>query len=179
MSVSLYVSMMKLGSHWTHFHEIRNVGNFRKLVEKIQVSLKPDKNKGYFTWRPLFIFYHVSLISYYNEKSFRKKREKIKTRILCSITFFFKSCRLWENVEKSSRARQAKDGDTAHEHCMLDNWRYRHSLRKWNTYCSSSATKVTRMRLMLSLCVHCLSFYTALYTKMLLWDAYSGNEQTS
>jgi len=30
-----------------------------------------------------------------------KSVEKIKTRILCSVTFFFrKSCRLWGNVGK-------------------------------------------------------------------------------
>jgi len=26
--------------------------------------------------------------------------EKIKTHILCSVTFLWKSCRLWDNVEK-------------------------------------------------------------------------------
>jgi hypothetical protein len=35
--------------------------------------------------------------------------EKIKTHILCSIMFFQKSCRLWDNVEKYGRARQATD----------------------------------------------------------------------
>jgi len=30
--------------------------------------------------------------------------EKIKTRILFSTTYFRKSCRLWENVEKYRRA---------------------------------------------------------------------------
>jgi len=34
---------------------------FRKFVEKIQVSLKSDKNNGYFTWRPIYIFDHISL----------------------------------------------------------------------------------------------------------------------
>jgi len=28
---------------------------FRKSVEKIQVSLKPDRNSGHFTWRPTCI----------------------------------------------------------------------------------------------------------------------------
>ena len=38
--------------------------------------------------------------------------EKIKTHILCSITFFFrKSCRLWYNVEKYCTAGQATDDD--------------------------------------------------------------------
>jgi hypothetical protein len=37
--------------------------------------------------------------------------EKIKTRILCSITLFLsrKSCYLWDNVEKYGRAGQATD----------------------------------------------------------------------
>jgi hypothetical protein len=36
--------------------------------------------------------------------------EKIKTRILYSVTFFFqKSCYLWDNVEKYSRAGQSTD----------------------------------------------------------------------
>jgi hypothetical protein len=33
--------------------------------------------------------------------------EKIKTHILCSLTFFRKSCRLWDNVEKYGKARKA------------------------------------------------------------------------
>jgi hypothetical protein len=35
--------------------------------------------------------------------------EKIKTHILCSITFFQKLCRLGDNVEKYGRVRQAID----------------------------------------------------------------------
>jgi hypothetical protein len=33
---------------------------FFKSVEKIQVSLKSDKNNGYFTWKPMYI-YDISL----------------------------------------------------------------------------------------------------------------------
>jgi len=38
--------------------------------------------------------------------------EKIKTNILCSITFFLfrKSCRLWDNMEKYCKAVLATDG---------------------------------------------------------------------
>jgi len=49
-----------------------------------------------------------------------KVLEKIKTHILCSITFFRKSCRWWENVEKFCRAGQATDYNMARAHCMLD-----------------------------------------------------------
>ena len=32
---------------------------FRNFIEKIQVSLKSDKNNRYFTWRPIYIFDHI------------------------------------------------------------------------------------------------------------------------
>jgi hypothetical protein len=35
--------------------------------------------------------------------------QKIKTHILCSVTFSRKSCRLWDNVEKYGTVRQATD----------------------------------------------------------------------
>jgi len=37
--------------------------------------------------------------------------EKIKTHILWSITFFRKSCSLWDNVGKYGRAGQATYGN--------------------------------------------------------------------
>jgi len=40
--------MEQLGSHWMDFHEILHLSVFEKYVEKIQVSLKYDKNNGYF-----------------------------------------------------------------------------------------------------------------------------------
>jgi len=48
-----------------------------------------------------------------------KAVEKIKTHILCSIIFFRKSYRLWDNVEKCGRAKQTTDNNTAHAHCIL------------------------------------------------------------
>jgi hypothetical protein len=47
--VCLSVRMEQLVSHWTDFHEIWYLSNFRKSVEKIRVLLKSDKNNGYFT----------------------------------------------------------------------------------------------------------------------------------
>ena len=40
--------------------------------------------------------------------------EKLETHIVCSVTFFQKSCRLWDNVENACRAGQATDAQ-----CML------------------------------------------------------------
>jgi len=47
--------------------------------------------------------------------------EKIKTHISCSVTFFLKSYRLWDNVEKYRRVGQTADDITVHAHCMPDN----------------------------------------------------------
>jgi hypothetical protein len=62
MSVSLRPHE-HLGSHWTDFHEIWYLSNFRNSVQKIQVSLKSDKNNGYFTWIPMYIYDNISLNS--------------------------------------------------------------------------------------------------------------------
>jgi hypothetical protein len=40
--------MEQIGSQWKDFHEIRYLNNFRKSVEKFQVSLKSDKNNAFF-----------------------------------------------------------------------------------------------------------------------------------
>jgi hypothetical protein len=39
------------------------LSTFRKSVDKIQVSLKSDKNNGYFTWRPTHYYDNMSLNS--------------------------------------------------------------------------------------------------------------------
>jgi len=45
--------------------------------------------------------------------------DKIKTYILYSVTFFRKSCLVWDNMEKYCRAWQATDDNMAHAHCVL------------------------------------------------------------
>ena len=62
-SVRLSVCTEQLGSHWTDFHEIWYLSIFRKSVEKIQTSLKSEKNNGSFTWRPIYIFDSISFSS--------------------------------------------------------------------------------------------------------------------
>jgi hypothetical protein len=103
------IHMEQLASHCSDFHEIWCFNTFQKSVEKIQVSLKSEKNNGYFTLKPLFVFYHITLSSSYNEKFFRKKNkvlETIKTHILCSVPFFRKSfCygKMWKNIVEPYR----------------------------------------------------------------------------
>jgi hypothetical protein len=54
---------VELGSDWTDFNEISYLNIFRKSAEKIQVSLQSDKNNGYFTWRPIYIYDNIALNS--------------------------------------------------------------------------------------------------------------------
>ena len=62
LPVRLSVRTEQLDSHWTGFRKILYMSTERKCAKKIQVSLKSDKNNGYITWRPVHIFYHISLI---------------------------------------------------------------------------------------------------------------------
>ena len=58
---------------------------------KIPVPLKSDKNNGCFTWIPVHTYGIIVLKSWWYRGMFhRKVVEKIKTHILCSITFFLK-----------------------------------------------------------------------------------------
>ena len=127
------------------------------FFENISRNLKSDKNNGYFTWRPIYIF-----SSYLAEFFLRitnvpdKILEKITTHILCSITIFFKSYRLWDNKEKYCKAGQATDENMAHAHFMLNIWSAKRTLRICDTYCFSTATMVEQTFLSVKLYKHCL-----------------------
>ena len=57
-----------LSCQWTDINEILYLNGFTKYIEKTQFSLKSEKNDGYFTWRPIYIFGHIWLNLSYNEK---------------------------------------------------------------------------------------------------------------
>jgi hypothetical protein len=91
----------------------------------------------------------------------------MKTHILCSITFFRKTPRLWDNVEKCGGASVHKwRHNMAHTRCMLDKQGYMHTractrprvrvsihaCTHWqicNTYCFSTATVIRERALVL------------------------------
>jgi hypothetical protein len=60
-------------SHWTDFYEILYLSIFGKSFRKIKFSLTSDNNNRYFTWRTMYICYHISFVSSYGEKYFRQK----------------------------------------------------------------------------------------------------------
>jgi hypothetical protein len=71
ISLVISIRMERLGFHRTVFRVIWFLNIFRKSVEKIQLSLKSDKNNWYYTWRPMYIYDHFSLNSSQNVNCFR------------------------------------------------------------------------------------------------------------
>jgi len=63
-SFSMFISLSAQNSAPTGriFMKFDIWGFFRKCQKNSSV-IKTDKNKGYFTWRPIYIFDHISLIS--------------------------------------------------------------------------------------------------------------------
>ena len=64
---------------------------FLKPVEEIQGSVRSDKNKGYFIKRPIHIFIVSRSVILRMRNVSQRVAEKMKTHILCTITFFRKS----------------------------------------------------------------------------------------
>ena len=63
VSFALFVRMKQLGSHWTDFDETWYLNFFLTFLGRIQVSLKSDKNYGYYTRR--FHIYDNILLNYF------------------------------------------------------------------------------------------------------------------
>jgi len=88
---------------------------FRNSGEKIQVSLKSDKNKE-FLQLDQYTFLIISRSVLLRMRNVSDKiLENIKALILCLITFIRKSCHLWYNWGKYCTAGQTTDDITAQE----------------------------------------------------------------
>ena len=102
LSICLSVRIKQLASHWMNFHEIWCLSIFWKIVKKIQVSLKSDKNFWYFRWRPIYIFDHVLNNSCQIENCFRQKcRENINIHFV--FNNFFCNEIMWQNMVEPGR----------------------------------------------------------------------------
>jgi hypothetical protein len=120
MSLSPSVYMEQLGSHWVDCNESWYLSIFQNPLEKNHVRLKWDKNKGYFTWRPVYIFIISCSVLFRMQNVLDGScRENQNTHFMFN-NFFWKLCRLWDNVEVCFRTRQATDDNMAHVLCMLD-----------------------------------------------------------
>jgi hypothetical protein len=120
MSVCPSVRVQQLGSQWKDFYKILYLIIFPKSVEKIHISLQSDNNNRHCTCRPIYTLIISRCVPLRKRNVSDKSVEKIKTHILCPVTFSLKSYRLLDNVEKYGTAGQTTDGNTAHAHCVLD-----------------------------------------------------------
>jgi hypothetical protein len=80
--------MEQLGPHWTDFHENRYLSIFKKSVEKIQDSLKHDKNnvtvrEDKFT----FMIYVASVLLRMKTFSVLFRKESQNTNFVCFLFF--------------------------------------------------------------------------------------------
>jgi len=122
LSLCLSIHMEQLGSCWTDFHEIWYLSVFWRSVKKIQVSLKSDKNYGYFTWILWYVYDSIWLIASWNEKCFQQKLyTKSKTHFIFN-KFVKKSCFLWDSVEKYGCAIEATDDNIIQQNISFACW---------------------------------------------------------
>jgi hypothetical protein len=112
VSLVMSVCLWEHGFNWMDFQYIWYLTIFLSSVEKVQVSLKSDKNNAYCAWRPTYIYDNISLISSFLRMRNVSDNNEIKSKhTLCSISFSRKSGSIWGNVEKYGRAWQATDGN--------------------------------------------------------------------
>jgi hypothetical protein len=100
--------MEQLSPYWMEFHEISYFRILRKPAEKIQVSLKSDKNNDY---TPMYV-YDISLNSL-NHMSETNVVEKLETHIL-NLIFFFENRAvyyiMWKNMVAPDRSLMTEYG---------------------------------------------------------------------
>jgi len=133
-SIHLSVRMEQLGSHLTDFNGIWYLSTFWKCL-KNSSSVKICQDLCTFMTVSRRILLRMRNISV---KSCRENQ----THFSCSINLLLKSCRLWDNVEKYRRARQATYGNMTHAHCMLNSEGCRHTLFVCNTYYFSTQERL-------------------------------------
>jgi len=85
LSICLSVRLEQLGSHWTEFHEIWYLIVSRKSVETVKVALKPTKNNGHLTCRPIYMFGNTWPMSLWNEKCFRQNCRENQNKTACIV----------------------------------------------------------------------------------------------
>jgi len=118
------------------FCEIWYLFIFWKSVEKIQVSLKSEKNNGYFTWWPIHFWSYLTHFFLEWDMFETNVEQKIETHILSSITFF-KNCTfheiMWKNTVQLGRPQMtiwlmhiaywiSKSTNTSSEYVILINF---------------------------------------------------------
>ena len=148
------------------FQEIWYSSILPKSVEKkIQVSLKYDKNNGYFTWRPIYFISRSILIKMRNVSG-RSCRESQNTHFISNAFFFPKIVsflRSWGKILHSWTYYRWQYGACASHAGYLT--LHTHT----NTHNVQYSTMVTRARLNVTLYIHCLPALLFLHSCSQKW----------
>ena len=132
--------MVEFGSQWTDFHNI-DISSilFENLSRRYKFYLNLARimgtlHKGQYTFMTTYraVLLRMMIFSH----KFLKKKRFYK-----SVSFFRKSCPLWDNVKKYCKAGQATNDSVSYAHCILDTWNYQHTFKIWNTQCAQSITQ--------------------------------------
>ena len=151
--------------HRTVFNKNFIFDFFRKYVEKVQISLISAKNNGYFTWRSFHICDNIAHEFFSEWETLQiKALYKIKIHFSYSVTVFWKSWCLWENVGKIMMEPERPQttiwqrvawwiskATRVEAHARAPTHTHTH-----NTYCFSTATTVSCTRLSATLYAHFL-----------------------
>jgi hypothetical protein len=99
--------MEQIDSHWVDFHEIWYLSILQNSVGKMQVPLIYDMNNGYFTWRPIYIFHHISLHSSYNDKFFDKTCRENQNILYVRYCF----CKIVSSARQGEKILMSRTGN--------------------------------------------------------------------
>jgi hypothetical protein len=97
----------------------------KKPIENMKISLKSNKNSGYFTWMPICIYDHVTLCSCYNKKFFGQYLHEQSKYILYSI-FFFRNLYLGRE-DHNLKIRTAKQRTDVGKYSFVNR-----TIKSWN-----------------------------------------------
>ena len=103
------MEQLGFGCQWTDFREICYLSIFQKSVNKLQVSLKLDKNKGYLHEdKYSFVIVSRPFLLRMRKISGRNCRENQNTHFIFSNPFFFFENRpvyeiMWKNIVQPER----------------------------------------------------------------------------
>jgi hypothetical protein len=157
MSVCLSVRVQPLGWHWTEFNWSWYFSIFLKFFEK---------NNFHYNLTTITGGWHEDRYTFMiTSRSFHLRIKNVSGNIcrenqntLFSITFF-KSCLLFDNVEKILYSRGGHSDSMAHAQCYkhAPTHTHTHTLTICHTHCFSKTTTVAPKLLNVTLYVHCLS----------------------
>jgi hypothetical protein len=106
-----FVYMEQLDSTGQIFMKLFSWIFFWKFVQKIKVSVKYDRNNRHLTWRPVYIYNYISLISSWNEKCFTQFcTENQNKHFMCNNLCPY-SVQFMRKCGKYRKSKQATDND--------------------------------------------------------------------